>query len=67
MADYKVSLKSPVNFPADRRIRAGVEVFKAGGYEGELTKEQLEAIEADEHLVVEEVKGSKPAPKKATK
>jgi hypothetical protein len=58
---YRVELASPLSFPADQRTRAGVVVTKQDGYEGELSDEQLEAIKADEHLVVTKVAAKKNA------
>ncbi|AZZ51422.1 hypothetical protein [Rathayibacter festucae] len=53
MADYKVTL--PWDFPYDQRTRAGVTVTKAYGYEGPLTAEQADEIEADGQFVVEQI------------
>lgn len=62
MADtYKVSIKNPLSFPAEQRVRSGVLVTKQDGYEGELTDEQLQAVQADDYLSVEKVTASKPA------
>lgn len=67
MADtYKVKLVDPLGFPADQRVRSGVLVTKADGYEGELTDEQLEAIKNDEHLVVSKVQVTAPKSDKKT-
>jgi len=49
---YRVTVTG--NFPAPVRRRAGVEVPADGGYEGELTAEQLKAIKADPCLSVSE-------------
>ncbi|MBJ8343946.1 hypothetical protein [Antrihabitans sp. YC2-6] len=49
---YRVGVTG--NFVAEKRIRAGVVVPADGGYVGELTKEQLEAIESDPFLTVSE-------------
>ncbi|MCJ1699947.1 hypothetical protein MT356_09450 [Rathayibacter festucae] len=53
MADtnYKVTL--PWNFPYAQRIRAGVTVTKAYGYEGPLTDEQVSEITEDGQFNVE--------------
>ncbi|WKK71463.1 hypothetical protein Q0F99_19175 [Rathayibacter oskolensis] len=53
MADtnYKVTL--PWNFPYAQRIRAGVTVTKAYGYEGPLTDEQVTEITEDGQFVIE--------------
>ena len=61
---YKVTL--PREFPYNERIRAGVVINQEHGYEGELTDEQLEAIQADSLLTVEKVEAPKAA-KAATK
>lgn len=52
-AIYKVTL--PYNFLAEHRHRAGVIIPRDGGYEGPLTDQQFEAIEADEWLTLEAV------------
>jgi hypothetical protein len=56
---YKVTL--PREFPYEQRIRAGVVVNKVHGYEGELTDEQLEAVNADQLLTVSEAAAPKAA------
>ncbi|PPH83918.1 hypothetical protein [Rathayibacter sp. AY1D9] len=56
MADYKVTL--PWDFPYDQRTRAGVTVTKAYGYEGPLTAEQADEIEADGQFVVEQIEAA---------
>ncbi|MDR6794731.1 hypothetical protein J2X12_004121 [Pseudarthrobacter oxydans] len=56
---YKVTL--PREFPYNERVRAGVVINKEHGYEGELTDEQLEAIQADSLLTVEKVEAPKQA------
>ncbi|ROS29598.1 hypothetical protein EDF22_1342 [Rathayibacter sp. PhB127] len=55
MADtnYKVTL--PWNFPYEQRIRAGVTVTKAYGYEGPLTDEQVTEITEDGQFVIEAI------------
>lgn len=67
MSIYKVTIADAFNFPADQRIRSGITVLKATGYQGELTDEQLEAIEADSYLAVEEVTEPAAAPAKPIK
>lgn len=42
---YKVTL--PKAFSYDQRRRAGITVSREGGYEGDLTAEQLKAVKAD--------------------
>lgn len=64
MSQHVVTIKKPLSFPADRRIRAGVVVLKDGGYTGVLTDDQLKAIKADAELEVREVKSKKDEPKK---
>ena len=55
MADtnYKVTL--PWDFPYAQRIRAGVTVTKAYGYEGPLTDEQATEITEDGQFVIEAI------------
>lgn len=62
---YKVVVTG--NFPAAVRRRAGIEVPAQGGYEGELTGDQLAAIKADPMLHVSEAEQAqeKPAAKSA--
>lgn len=64
---YKVEVKTP--FPAERRVRAGIVVPVDGGYEGNLTKDQVAAIEQDEYLTISEATKApaKSAPKKPAK
>ena len=69
MSTYKVTVNFPENLQATERRRAGIIVDRANGYEGELSAEQLEAIEADTYLTVEEVKqkaADKPSNTKTT-
>ena len=58
MADtnYKVTL--PWNFPYEQRIRAGVTVTKAYGYEGPLTDEQVSEITEDGQFNVERIEAA---------
>jgi hypothetical protein len=58
MADtnYKVTL--PWNFPYEQRIRAGVTVMKAYGYEGPLTDEQVTEITEDGQFVIEAIEAA---------
>lgn len=58
MADtnYKVTL--PWNFPYAQRIRAGVTVTKAYGYEGPLSDEQVTEITEDGQLVIEAIEAA---------
>lgn len=63
---YKVTL--PREFPYEQRIRAGIVVNKIHGFEGELTDEQVKAIQADGLLTVQKIDtGTKPEAKGKTK
>ncbi|MEV0360084.1 hypothetical protein AB0H71_28900 [Nocardia sp. NPDC050697] len=54
MTTYRVNIVKafPEGINARSRFRSGIEVLADGGYEGELTPEQLKAIKADEYLEV---------------
>jgi hypothetical protein len=60
---YKVTL--PFNFLAEQRTRGDITVTREGGYEGPLTDEQLEALNADEQFIVTKIaeEPAKPAEK----
>lgn len=55
---YKVTVDLPADINATQRIRAGIVVSREHGYVGELTEEQLKAIQADSYLTVTEAKSS---------
>lgn len=54
---HKVEVRR--GFTGPHRQRAGISVTHTEPYEGELTADQLKAIEADAELVVTEVKAEK--------
>lgn len=64
---YKVELSK--SFTKDRRNRAGISVTRTEPFEGDLTDEQVDAIQTDPEFVLTVVEGEKPAApaKKAAK